>query len=104
MLLGLAEFGDGFSERGQLDDEHKRRHRPVLSDVGERRQQPGGLPQSVPHWGRWRDTTVRGAGGAVVGVSGLPQDAAAQQGGGHMQGIGGGQAASAASAGSVQAR
>jgi hypothetical protein len=43
VLLGLAEFGDGFGERGQLGDEHERGHRPVLGDIGERRQQPGGL-------------------------------------------------------------
>jgi hypothetical protein len=26
VLLGLAEFGDGFGERGQLDDEYERGH------------------------------------------------------------------------------
>jgi hypothetical protein len=44
VLLGLAEFGDGFRERGQLGDEQDRGHRPVLGDVGERGYQPGGLP------------------------------------------------------------
>jgi hypothetical protein len=44
VLLGLAEFGDGFGERGQLDDEHERGHQPVLGDISERGQQPGGLP------------------------------------------------------------
>ena len=44
VLLGLAEFGDGFSERGQLGDEHERGHRLVAGDAGERGQQPGGLP------------------------------------------------------------
>ena len=31
-----------------------------------------------------------GAGGAVVGVDGRAQDAAAEHGGGHVQGVGGG--------------
>jgi hypothetical protein len=42
--LGFAEFGDGFSERGQPGEEHERDHRPVAGRVGEGRQQPGGLP------------------------------------------------------------
>jgi hypothetical protein len=44
VLLGLAEFGDGFGERGQLGDEQDRGHRPVLSEGGECGYQPGGLP------------------------------------------------------------
>jgi len=44
VLLGFAEFGDGFGERGQLGDEHDRGHRLVLREVGERGYQPGGLP------------------------------------------------------------
>jgi hypothetical protein len=44
VLLGFAEFGDGFGERGQLDNEHDGGHRPVAGQVGERGQQPGGLP------------------------------------------------------------
>ena len=44
VLLGVAEFGDGFSKRGQLGDEHEPDHRPVLGDISERGQQPGSLP------------------------------------------------------------
>jgi len=36
-LLGVAEFGDGFGERGQPGDEHNRGHRPILGEIGERR-------------------------------------------------------------------
>ena len=36
VLLGFAEFGDGFGERGQPGDEHGRGQRPVAGQVGER--------------------------------------------------------------------
>jgi len=36
VLLGLAESGDGFGERGQPGDEHDRGHGPVAGQVGQR--------------------------------------------------------------------
>ena len=52
--------------------------------------QPGGLAELVPGRGGRRDAAVGCAGGAVVGVGGLAQDAAAEHGGGDVQGVGGG--------------
>jgi len=59
----------------------------VSGQVGERGHEPGGLPQPVPGRGRLRDAAVRGPGRPVVGVGGLPQDTAAECGGGHVQGV-----------------
>jgi hypothetical protein len=56
--LGVAEFGDGFSERGQPGDEHDRGHGPVAGQVGERGQQPGGLAELVPGEGGLRDAAI----------------------------------------------
>ena len=90
VLLGFAEFGDGFGECGQPGDEDDRGHGAVAGQVGERGQQPGGLAELVPSPRRWRDTAKGRACGAVVGVGGLAQDAAAEHGGGRVQGVGGG--------------
>ena len=89
VLLGIAQLGDGFGERGQTGDEHDRGELPVAGEVGERRQKPGGLAEPVPGEGgrgmcRW------GAGSAVVRVGALAQDAAADRGGGHVQCVEGG--------------
>jgi hypothetical protein len=35
VLLGVAEFGDGFGERGQSGDEDDRGHGPVAGQAGE---------------------------------------------------------------------
>ncbi|MGH3402814.1 MAG: hypothetical protein ACRDRJ_09980 [Streptosporangiaceae bacterium] len=35
VLLGVAEFGDGFGECGQPGDEHDRGERPVAGQVDE---------------------------------------------------------------------
>ncbi len=59
VLLGFAEFGDGFGERSQPGDEHDRGQRPVASEVGVRGQQPGGLPEPVPGRAGRRDTPIR---------------------------------------------
>jgi hypothetical protein len=48
VLLGVAEVGDGFGERGQADDEHDRGQRSVPGCAGKRRQQPGGVAEVVP--------------------------------------------------------
>jgi hypothetical protein len=69
VLLGVAEFGDGFGERGQPGDEHDRRHGPVAGQAGERGHDPGGLAELVPGRGWWRDTAVGWAGGAVVAAA-----------------------------------
>ncbi len=58
VLLGFAEFGDGFCERCQSGDEHNRGHGPVAGQVGQRGQQPGGLAEPIPSRGRWRNTAV----------------------------------------------
>jgi len=47
VLLGVAELGDGFGERGQPGDEHDRGHGAVAGQGGERGQQPGGLAEVV---------------------------------------------------------
>jgi hypothetical protein len=36
VLLGFAEFGDGFGECGQPGDEHNGGHGPAAGQVGER--------------------------------------------------------------------
>ena len=104
VLLGFAEFGDGFGERGQPGNEHDRGQRPVAGQVGERGQQPGGLPELVPGRGGQGDAAIGRAGGTVVGVGGLAQDAAAELAAATCRVSEVAQAASAAAAGSVQAR
>ena len=47
-LLGLAQSGDGFGERGQPGDQDDRHQGPVAGEAGERGHDPGGLPQPVP--------------------------------------------------------
>jgi len=37
VLLGVAQFGDGFGEGGQPGDEHQGHKRRVAGEVGERR-------------------------------------------------------------------
>jgi hypothetical protein len=59
VLLGVAEFGDGFGQRGQPCDEHDRGHGAVAGQVGERGQQPGGLAELVPGRGGRRDAAIR---------------------------------------------
>ena len=51
VLLGFAEFGDCFGERGQPGDEHEWGDRPVLGDVGE-----------GPWLSAWRDGVDGGLG------------------------------------------
>ena len=46
--LGVAEFGDGFGERGQSHDEDDRGYASVAGQVGECGQEPGGLAELVP--------------------------------------------------------
>ena len=87
-LLGLAELGDRLGERGQTGDQHDRPERRVAGEVPVGRQQPGGPPQAIAGRGGRGDTAVGGAGGAVVRVSGLAEDPAAQRGGGRVQGVG----------------
>ena len=71
-------------------DQDDRGQGAVAGQVGERADQPGGLAQPVPGRAGGRDAPVRRAGGAVVGVGGLAQDAAAERGGGHVQRVRGG--------------
>jgi hypothetical protein len=42
--LGIAQVRDRFGERGQPGDQHERRERGIFGQVGERADQPGGLP------------------------------------------------------------
>jgi hypothetical protein len=41
-LLGIAQFRDCFSQRGQPGDQQQRRERRVCGEVGERGDEPGG--------------------------------------------------------------
>src|ERR1700677_2650401 len=47
VLLGVAEHGDGFGERGQPDDEQERGECPVLGEPGPGGDQPGGVAELV---------------------------------------------------------
>jgi hypothetical protein len=71
-LLSVAEVGDGFGERGEPGDEQDRGESRVVGQVRQRAEQPGCLSQLVACWGGCGDAAVGGAGGAVVGVGGLP--------------------------------
>jgi hypothetical protein len=57
-LLGFAQAGDGFGERGQPGDEDDGGERPVAGEVAECGQQPGGLAELVPGRGGRRDAAV----------------------------------------------
>jgi len=76
-LLGVAEFGDGFGERGQPDEQHDRGEDAVPGDVGVDGDEPGGVAELVPGRGRFGYPAVGLAGGAVVGVGGAAQGTAA---------------------------
>ena len=89
-LLGVAQAGDCLGERGQPGDQHQWPERRISSDERERRQQPCGPAQAVPGQCRRRDPAVGCPRGTVVGISGVPENPAAQRGGSGMQGIGGG--------------
>ena len=89
-LLGLAEFGDGFGQGGEADQQHDRGERAVSGEVGVGGDEPGGVAELVPGRGGRGDAPVGLAGGAVVIVGGLAQGAAAERGGGCVQRVGGG--------------
>jgi len=79
-LLGFAEVGDGFGERGEPDDQQQRPKGVVLGEAGVGGDDPGGVPEPVPGRGGCRDAPVPGAGGAVEPVRCLPQHPAVQGG------------------------
>ena len=54
-LLDLTEVGDGFGERGDLDDQLRRRECPVLGEVAVGGDDPRGVPEVVPDRG-WSST------------------------------------------------
>jgi hypothetical protein len=47
-LLGLAQFGDGFGQGGEADQQHDRGECAVLGQVGVGADQPGGVAELVP--------------------------------------------------------
>jgi hypothetical protein len=89
-LLGLAKFGEGFGEGGELEDEDGGGAGVVAAEMGAGGHEAGGVPELVARWCGGGDAPVGLAGGAVVEVGRLAQRAAAKQGGGHVQGVGGG--------------
>ena len=84
-LLGTAEFGDGFGERGEADQQHDGGEPAFLREVGEGGDEPGGVAELVPGRGGRRDAPVGLAGGTLERVGGLAQGAAAERGGRHVQ-------------------
>ena len=75
-LLGLAQFGDGFGQSGEADQQHDWGERPVPGEVGVGGDQPGGVAELVPGRGRGGDEFPGLAGGVFVVVGGV----SAQQG------------------------
>jgi hypothetical protein len=47
-LLGLAQFGDGFGQGGEADQQHDGSEGAVLGEVGVSGDQPGGVAEVVP--------------------------------------------------------
>ena len=84
-LLCLTQLSDGLGERGELDDQGQRRERLVVGEVPVGGDEPGGLAEQVSYRGGRRDPPVLLAGGAVEPVGCLPQDTAAERGGGDPQ-------------------
>src|SRR2546426_60745 len=89
-LLGLAELGKGFGERGELEDEDGGSAGVVIAKAGAGGHEAGGVPELVARLCGGGDAAVGLAGGAGVEVGGLAQGVSAEQGGGDVEGVGGG--------------
>lgn len=76
VALSLPEGGDALDERGDADDEGDLGEGWVAGGGREGGQVTGGVAQVVPGPGGAGDPAERGAGGAVVGGSRLPQGVA----------------------------
>jgi hypothetical protein len=97
VLLDLAKFSDGLSERGQPHEQDQRRGTAVTGEVSVGGDQLRGIPEPVSDVGGGGDAAVLVADGAIKRIGGPSQYPAAKRGGGHPQrvagsvgGIGGG--------------
>jgi hypothetical protein len=64
-LLGVAEFGDGFGEGGEADQQHDGGEPAFLGEVGVGGDEPGGVAELVPGRGGRGDAPVGLPGGAL---------------------------------------
>jgi hypothetical protein len=79
VLLGLAEFGNGGRQRGEVCYQRCGEQGGVAGEVTGHGQQPRRGTQTVPVMAAVGDPAVTGAGRAIVGVGRAPQDWAAQR-------------------------
>ena len=90
VVLGFAEFGDGFDEPGEAGHERELGQDDIAAGERGTGHETGGAAQVVPGRGWTRNASVGHAGGAVVGVGGLADHPVAQELGRDVEGVGGG--------------
>jgi hypothetical protein len=79
VLLGVAQFGDGGSERGEVRQQRRSEQGGVVGEVTGHGQQPRGRAQAIPVAAGARDAAEGCPRGPIVGVGRAPYDRAAQR-------------------------